>query len=439
MHKAFLSSSRVCCRSFSWHKTSQVLFSNASISSAETSSNIDYSTKKHRGLDFDETWEAEILRHERDIDRLRKKGVEESDLPELQSEEKLKNLPHLSFRGKSQFDKDLSLIDETSDVLLGTIEQSQNIEEDLASVTNIDPVFARNDVQILLKRIHNRCSLEHVYKPTITERKEMPALRYLTDDQLKQEMERIKETVDEKIKMPLVMTERKSCKRILSNDSVLDGYEDCNVSFVDISENLENRERFIVVRQTDGVLRYADWSERDRSLNLYYPTPGRQTIIPSLFEKDNMKNIFKHKNHENALDQCVTQCEPDAKEYIDFFQAVYTDIDQQKLYDLLRSTRYFGGLVYYLAKNFTIDGIVLDMIQRNLIEDAADCVRLLTLLHPDCKTKSLIILESSKDIVIIEAYISNDSKDPTALNLALENYKNSVNETSNYDDIQQAN
>lgn len=42
----------------------------------------------------------------------------------------------------------------------------------------------RDDVQEVLTRIHFRCDLGQVYGYNITERKEMPRIRYLTSEQL---------------------------------------------------------------------------------------------------------------------------------------------------------------------------------------------------------------------------------------------------------------
>ncbi|XP_039251177.2 small ribosomal subunit protein mS22-like [Styela clava] len=376
------------------------------------------------GLDTDKTWEAEVIKHERDIDQLRKQGVGDSDLPELNREEKVKNLPHLSFREKPKFDQDESVLDETSDLLLGETIPSEGASQRLDSINNIDPDFVREDVQELLQRIHYRCAADLVYKSTITERKQMPTLRYLTDNQLKEEMEKIRESMNEKIEMPLVMLKRKTCNKYLSNDDILDGYEDSNLSFVDISENIKNRERFIVVRETNGKLRKANWDERDRLINLYYPVLGRKIVPPLLFKTQHLENVFEQNIHENALDQCVIQFEPDSPKYLEIFEAVYRNIEEKKYYHLLRATRYFGGLVYFLTKNFLIDSLILDMLQNNMIEDAVDCIRLLTLLHPNCKTKSFIdLMDSPEDITIIKAYIENESADKTALLQVLQNLK----------------
>lgn len=44
----------------------------------------------------------------------------------------------------------------------------------------------------------------------------------------------------------------------------------------------------------------------------------------------------------------------------------YEDIEKRAKYDLLRSTRHFGGMVWYLLCRRRTDGLLIDMINRDL-------------------------------------------------------------------------
>lgn len=44
----------------------------------------------------------------------------------------------------------------------------------------------------------------------------------------------------------------------------------------------------------------------------------------------------------------------------------YEDIEKHGKYDLLRSTRFFGGLAWHLANGRRIDGLLVNMLQRDL-------------------------------------------------------------------------
>lgn len=48
------------------------------------------------------------------------------------------------------------------------------------------------------------------------------------------------------------------------------------------------QERFIVVREPNGVLRKATWEERDRMIQIFFPKEGRRVIPPALFKDENL-------------------------------------------------------------------------------------------------------------------------------------------------------
>lgn len=54
-------------------------------------------------------------------------------------------------------------------------------------------------------------------------------------------MDRIRRQAAEKLKMLPVFVERAACEQILAEDSILDGHEQSNISFVDISDHLKPR------------------------------------------------------------------------------------------------------------------------------------------------------------------------------------------------------
>ena len=49
--------------------------------------------------------------------------------------------------------------------------------------------------------------------------------------------------------------------------------------FTDITYGVHDRERFIVVREPDGILRHAQGEERDRLNQIYFPHLGRKVNI----------------------------------------------------------------------------------------------------------------------------------------------------------------
>ena len=63
--------------------------------------------------------------------------------------------------------------------------------------------------------------------------------------------------------------------------------------FTDITFGVHSRDRHIVVREPDGDLREAEWPERDRMNNLYFPEEGRKHVVPPMFEPEKLKDILK--------------------------------------------------------------------------------------------------------------------------------------------------
>ena len=49
------------------------------------------------------------------------------------------------------------------------------------------------------------------------------------------------------------------------------------------------QQRYMVVRETDGVLRTASWEERDKLNQIYFPIDGREIELPAVFQADIMK------------------------------------------------------------------------------------------------------------------------------------------------------
>lgn len=56
-----------------------------------------------------------------------------------------------------------------------------------------------------------------------------------------------------------------------------------------VGHGLSMQDRRIVIRDTDGTLRAANWGERDRLLQIYDPFPGRQLFPPRMFKEQQLE------------------------------------------------------------------------------------------------------------------------------------------------------
>ncbi|XP_026692627.2 small ribosomal subunit protein mS22 [Ciona intestinalis] len=377
-------------------------------------------------LKNDESWETKKLKSVQERVALLGKGVKfEGDERIIDNEaRRVFSVPHQVYVTKDEANKSR---DFAKNILGNRV--NYNKTSHFTKESNVDPDFARPEVQAILKTITG-CDPKRVFEPKLGVPTEMPTVKFLTTEQLKKEMDKSLKYAEQLLEMPPVMLEREEIDEVIAEDENLDGYEACNVVFTDISENLKLNERFVVVREPSGSLRKAKWAERDRVQQVYFSKPGKTAIKPKLLE--NMKIAFKHDLHENILMQTLIQHEPDSSEFIRIHQDVYNDIDNRGIYDNFRSTRFFGGLAFYLTKYKSIDGVLIDMVKRSLISDAVNLIQLFCMLHPESKTTSQLKTNANhQQLDIIEAYMNCDCNDSHSLKLAVEAFQISLESDSN--------
>ncbi|XP_023368835.1 28S ribosomal protein S22, mitochondrial isoform X2 [Otolemur garnettii] len=226
------------------------------------------------------------------------------------------------------------------------------------------PTFMDEEVQSILMKMTG-LNLQKTFKPAIQELKP-PTYKLMTQAQLEEATRQAVEAAKVRLKMLPVLEERKPINDVLAEDKILEGTETAKYVFTDISYSLPHRERFIVVREPSGTLRKASWEERDRMIQVYFPKEGRRVLPPVIFKEENLKTMYSQDRHVDILNLCVAQFEPDSSEYIKVHHQTYEDIDKHGKYDLLRSTRHFGGMAWYFVNKKNIDGLLIDQIQRDL-------------------------------------------------------------------------
>ncbi|XP_018429086.1 PREDICTED: 28S ribosomal protein S22, mitochondrial isoform X1 [Nanorana parkeri] len=286
------------------------------------------------------------------------------------------------------------------------------------SSVNGPPRFTDPEVQSMLKKITG-LDLEKVFQPVKQERK-LPTYKLMTQEQYEQAVQKAAEAATKCLEMPPMLEERQPINEILNVDEILAGTDTAKYVFTDITYSTPHHERFMVVREPDGVLRKATWEERDRMIQVYFPRQGRKMFPPHVFNKENMQHMFKQERHEELLNRCIVQFQLDSKEYIQIRNETFEDIDKQRKYDLLRSTRHFGGMVWHLCSLKNIDGLLIDMLQRDLLGDAVSLVQLYHMVHPDteCARES----QGADGRELIKIFVRMEAKNPGYLELALQAY-----------------
>ncbi|KAM9812541.1 28S ribosomal protein S22, mitochondrial [Syngnathus typhle] len=288
---------------------------------------------------------------------------------------------------------------------------------------NAKPQFTDPVVQDILTRITG-LNLQKVFR-SVKQELNPPTYKLMTDEQLEQAVKLATEKAKKMLQMPPVLPERKPISDILSVDKILDGMDTVKYVFTDITYNIPNRERFIVVRETDGTLRKATWEERDRLIQVYFPRDGRKITTPLLFTEENLKMVFSQDRHEDALDLCLVQFEPDSSQYIKVHAATYEDLDKHGKYELLRSTRHFGGMAWYLVNARRIDGLIVDMLKKELLQDAVSLVSLFHLVHPHSESALEASRLEAADTDLVKIYAKKESQRSGYIDLALQAYEQS--------------
>uniref|UniRef100_UPI00398E5771 small ribosomal subunit protein mS22 n=1 Tax=Pristiophorus japonicus TaxID=55135 RepID=UPI00398E5771 len=293
------------------------------------------------------------------------------------------------------------------------------------------PQFMDGEVQSILARITG-LDLEKVFKP-VKQQLTPPAYKLMTNEQLEEARCKAVEAAKGYLRMPPVLNEREPICDVLAEDKILEGLETAKYVFTDITYDIPHRERFIVVREPNGVLRKATWEERDRMIQVYFPRDGRRITPPPIFKNENLLVIFAQDRYEAILDLCLLQFEPNSADYIGVHHQTYEDIDKHGKYDLLRSTRHFGGLVWYLVNRRKIDGLLIDIIQRDLMDDAISVLQLYHMLHPECQSSKEANEQQAQGIDLIKIFSRTDSQKGGYIELALQVYQDALNSSANQD------
>nr|XP_005006765.1 28S ribosomal protein S22, mitochondrial isoform X1 [Cavia porcellus] len=283
------------------------------------------------------------------------------------------------------------------------------------------PTFMDEEVQNILIKMTG-LNLEKVFKPAIQELKP-PTYKLMTQAQLEEATRKAVQAAKVRLKMPPVMEERAPINDVLAEDKILEGTETAKHVFTDISYNIPHRERFIVVREPSGTLRKASWEERDRVIQVYFPKEGRKVLPPVIFKEENLMTMYNRDRHVDVLNLCVAQFEPDSAEYIKVHHQTYEDIDKHGKYDLLRSTRHFGGMAWYFVNKKKIDGLLIDQIQRDLIDDATSLVQLYHMLHPDGPSAQEAREQVADRIHLIKVFAKTEAQRGAYIELALQTYQ----------------
>lgn len=157
----------------------------------------------------------------------------------------------------------------------------------------------------------------------------------------------------------------------------MQSFDTAKFIFTDITFGIKDTERTIVVRQPDGTLESGNAEIRKRMNQIYFPHEGRRLRQPQLFQVEYLNNCMDQGNYEFILDRACVQFEPNESEFHEITEKVYTHINETKKFDVLRSTRHFGPMCFFLAWHRMIDDLLIDMIRRDFLQNAVELICLM--------------------------------------------------------------
>lgn len=169
---------------------------------------------------------------------------------------------------------------------------------------------------------------------------------------------------------------QEEAQKIISTDPALQSFDQSDFIFTDITFGVKDTERTIVVRRPDGTLENAGADARKRMNQIYFPHQGRSLRQPRLFEPAYLAACMAANEYEFILDRACVQYEPYEREFHRVTQLVYEHVNESKRFDVLRSTRHFGPMCFYLAWHGRIDDLLVDMIDRDYLQNAVELIML---------------------------------------------------------------
>ncbi|KAJ0180713.1 hypothetical protein K1T71_004117 [Dendrolimus kikuchii] len=248
------------------------------------------------------------------------------------------------------------------------------------------PKFFSSYVQKLLKRL-TRPDFSKVFRKRTNSGVPVlktPTYKFLTSDELELEFSKARLKADKLLQMPPVVKVHQKIDEVLSQDPALVGYDTAKYLFTDITFGVANEHRLIIERDPDGFLRSCDHDVRKRLNQVYFPLKGRSIKEPLMFsDSEKFNNLLDREKYEFVLDRACVQYEPDEPNYQRVTSITYQHIDMNKKYDLLRSTRHFGPLAFYLTWHQSMDSLMLELLQSGAVREAVLLAALRYAIHSD--------------------------------------------------------
>lgn len=234
------------------------------------------------------------------------------------------------------------------------------------------PKFLRRNNRELLQTL-TRLDIEKVFQSRPTPSNSF-SYHFLTRAEVKAKFEGSLRQARRMLQMPPVVKEEDEKIEVLSRDPEFQGVETSKLIIADITFNRKDANRTILVRQPDGTLETAPPEIRRRINQTYFPMDGRKVIVPKMFEAEHLKRCLDEGKYEFVLNRACIQFEPYDKDYHRVTATTYQHISDHSAFDVLRSTRHFGPMAFFLAWHRATDNLLIDCIRRDYLRNAVEAI-----------------------------------------------------------------
>ncbi|CAH2073408.1 unnamed protein product, partial [Iphiclides podalirius] len=242
------------------------------------------------------------------------------------------------------------------------------------------PKFFCSGVQALLKRL-TRPDFAKVFRKRTNSNLpflKTPKYKFLTNEELDAEISKANKTAAWLLQMPPVVKVHDPINEVFSKDPALVGYDSSKYVFTDITFGVPNEQRLIVERDPDGTLQSCDHDTRKR-LN-----QGRKVKEPTMFsDEEKFHGLLEEEKYEFILDRACIQYEPNEPTYQKVTSITYQHVDLKTNFNMLRSTRHFGPMAFYLTWHQSMDNLMLELLQTGFVRETVLLMGLRQAIHED--------------------------------------------------------
>ncbi|KAI6178862.1 hypothetical protein M3Y98_00547600 [Aphelenchoides besseyi] len=270
---------------------------------------------------------------------------------------------------------------------------------------DVERAFIERDVQKLLQKLTGLDLHGKVFRERNINVQERSHYALMTENMFHEAVRKMENRGRKFLQFVPVKEPRENKTITLSEDPEISGFDQSKFVFTDITFDATNRNRLVVVRETDGKLRTANPEEHDRMNRVYYEQSDRPVIPPKIFSEPYLSDALKAARHEFVLDWACYFYEPDDSEFVRVSRVVFDHVVENECFELLHSTRHFGPLVFYLILNRNLPPLLRHFCSSGSLNNVADVVRLQQLVYPDWRTASA---EGDSDEKVVENFVKQN-------------------------------